>query len=258
MQHKSSLAGFERGLSAVINWFARNQLLGFLLIGAYRLYYRINTDEMVMPWWKYRSLSEFFVREIRLSSHRKKPTNDAFCSPCDGTITLMGAINQLNSIDVKGVGFSPSDLVTPENFELVKDGQLISIYLAPHQYHRVHLPMALRLVDEQHIPGRIRSVKPALFAKYPFLLSENERRIYRFETESGQTFIMVLIGAFIVSSIENILDERLRTEGLGVGEALAQFNFGSSVVMMAEAGVLPDLNCQQPTPVQVHDPLVRF
>ena len=67
----------------------------------------------------------------------------------------------------------------------LEGGRYFTIYLAPHNYHRVHSPLAARLTRTRYIPGARFSVSRATAAAIPRLFCRNERVVCWFETDYG-------------------------------------------------------------------------
>ena len=80
-------------------------------------------------------------------------------------------------------------------------GKFSCIYLAPKDYHRIHMPMAATLREMIYVPGELFSVNPLTARNVPDLFARNERVVTIFDTEHG-ALAMVLVGATIVASIE--------------------------------------------------------
>jgi hypothetical protein len=82
-------------------------------------------------------------------------------------------------------------------------GSFACLYLAPYNYHRIHMPLAGRLVATRYVPGHLYSVNAATARAIPGLFARNERVVCEFETALGP-LAMVLVGALFVGSIETV------------------------------------------------------
>jgi phosphatidylserine decarboxylase len=146
------------------------------------------------------------------------------------------------------------------------------VYLSPRDYHRVHMPLAGRLKETVHVPGRIFSVAPFAVAAIPRLFARNERLVCHFEGEHGP-FVLVMVGAILVSSVATVWDglvippyassiRRKSFEGQNITlerfAEMARFNMGSTVILLLPEsfGELDALQSQQP--VQVGQRLGRL
>ena len=119
------------------------------------------------------------------------------------------------------------------------------MYLSPKDYHRVHLPLAGRLVRTVAIPGKLFSVNAATERDVQGLFAVNERLVCEFETEAGR-MLVILVGALIVASIETVWagprspyrEKTVTTHDLPFekGAEIGRFLLGSSVVVAFEKG----------------------
>lgn len=152
----------------------------------------------------YPTFNAFFTRPLRAGV---RPIADtAWVSPVDGTISQLGPITDGRLLQAKGHSYSLTQLLGGDRplAETLRDGSFATLYLAPRDYHRVHMPRAGALVSMRYVPGSLFSVNPRTARGIPGLFARNERVICRFADPSGRQgdFAMVLVGATIVGSIE--------------------------------------------------------
>jgi len=84
-----------------------------------------------------------------------------------------------------------------------QNGQFATLYLSPRDYHRIHMPIAGKLLRMIHVPGDLFSVNPTTARGVPGLFARNERVVCEFETEKGP-MVLVLVGATIVGSMATV------------------------------------------------------
>lgn len=202
----------------------------------------------------YDSLNDLFTRALNPGA-RPVDHHADLVSPVDGVISRLGDIERGQLIQAKGRRFTLEELLADEgSAEPWKDGRFITLYLAPHHYHRVHMPADGTLVKLCHVPGRLFSVNPATTRGVPRLFARNERLVAGFETEFGPMAV-ILVGAMLVGSMETIwtgevtpptrlaaraLDlPSIKQRRLGQGAELGRFNMGSTVIVVLPAGA-PD------------------
>ena len=126
-------------------------------------------------------------------------------------------------------------------------GSFATIYLAPFNYHRIHMPLRGRLLDTVYVPGRLFSVNAVTARHVPRLFARNERVLTLFDGECGQ-FALVLVGALNVGSIATVWAGDItpaarrvvthipaRALVLDKGAELGRFNMGSTVILLFEA-----------------------
>lgn len=202
----------------------------------------------------YASFHDFFTRHLKPNQRPIDALTNGICSPCDGTISQIGKIEHDTLLQAKEHNFSLSALLadqTPDQ-SLVQpflDGHYTTVYLAPKDYHRVHMPFAGTLQHLRYIPGKLFSVNPLTAAHVPQLFARNERAIATFKNNEG-TFAVILVGAMIVGSIftrwsgsltphrgnkilhidyTNTPDRHIT---LDKGEEIGYFSLGSTVILL--------------------------
>lgn len=149
------------------------------------------------------TFNDFFTRELEEGARVITPDADTLCYPVDGAISQQGDIVEGKLIQAKGFDYSLTSLLggdarTAAPFQ---QGKFSCIYLAPKDYHRIHMPMAATLREMIYVPGELFSVNPLTANNVPDLFARNERVVTIFDTEHG-ALAMVLVGATIVASIE--------------------------------------------------------
>ena len=197
----------------------------------------------------YPSFNAFFTRALRADARVIEGDADDLVSPVDGTINQRGQIVAGQLLQAKGIHYSPAALLADERAASRYDGGAFAcIYLAPYNYHRIHMPLAGRLVATRYVPGAFYSVSAATARAIPGLFARNERVVCEFETALGPLAV-VLVGALFVGSIETVYAGELNPpqvrggvvrnvpDGLGTelakGAELGRFNMGSTVVLLA-------------------------
>lgn len=152
----------------------------------------------------YPTFNAFFTRPLRAGV--RPIASSAWVSPVDGTVSQLGPITDGRLIQAKGHTFSLNQLLGGDRplAETLHDGSFATLYLAPRDYHRIHMPRAGALVSMRYVPGALFSVNPRTARGVPGLFARNERVICRFADLNGRQgdFVMVLVGATIVGSIE--------------------------------------------------------
>lgn len=183
---------------------ARAGWLTQLAIRAFIRRYQVDMSEAAEPEVKaYKSFNAFFTRPLAESARPLKVAANQLCQPVDGTVSQAGPIEEDSLLQAKGHHFSLTELLggQPEDAQPFRNGQFATIYLAPRDYHRIHMPIAGTLTRMVYVPGDLFSVNPLTARQIPGLFSRNERVIAFFEGPKGP-FAMVLVGATIVGSME--------------------------------------------------------
>jgi len=203
----------------------------------------------------YATFNEFFTRELKPGL---RPIADSkITSPVDGTIIQLGKVIDGEIVQAKGVNYSLNQLLggNQDRTDKFKNGQFITIYLSPRDYHRIHMPCAGTLVQHTHIPGRLFSVAKHTVNTIKGIFVRNERVVAMFDTEFGP-MAMVLVGAINVAAIETVwaglitppkgkisTSKNYSTENITLdkGEEMGRFNMGSTVILVFAEGA-PTLN----------------
>ncbi|KFZ36015.1 phosphatidylserine decarboxylase [Shewanella mangrovi] len=199
----------------------------------------------------YNTFNAFFTRALKPGMRPLHENEQYLVHPVDGTVSQRGPIEQGRIIQAKGHDYSSLALLgdLPELAARFDEGDFATIYLAPRDYHRIHMPVAGTLSKMVYVPGELFSVNPLTAQHVPGLFARNERVVAIFETEIGP-LAMVLVGATIVASIETVWagtvtpptgkkvfvwDYDTEAEDaitLAKGEEMGRFKLGSTVVML--------------------------
>ena len=198
----------------------------------------------------YKTFNEFFTRPLKEGIRPIVEDKDTLCQPVDGTVSQFGDIIGDKVFQAKGHDYSLTSLLggIPELAECFKGGKFATIYLAPSDYHRIHMPIEGKLTDTLHVPGELFSVNPLTAANVPGLFARNERVVTLFDTPVGKV-ALVLVGATIVASIETVWAGNITPPAgkyvqhwqhaqdgieLAKGDEMGRFKLGSTVVLCFE------------------------
>ncbi len=152
----------------------------------------------------YETYNKFFTRQLKPTCRPIDPNINSIVSPADGQIAQIGRIDQDNILQAKGHNFSVQALIgSNELAQPFINGTFATVYLAPKDYHRVHMPLAGKLTNMLYIPGKLFSVNQHAAENIPNLFARNERVVSIFDTAAGKMAV-VLVGAMIVGSIETV------------------------------------------------------
>ncbi len=152
----------------------------------------------------YPHFNAFFTRALKADARPMSADADALLCPADGQISQSGGIHAARIFQAKGQEFGAAELLADaEAARPYAEGQFITVYLSPRDYHRVHMPLTGTLVATTHVPGRIFSVAPKTVEAIPRLFARNERLVCHFEGAHGP-FVVVLVGALLVSSVSTV------------------------------------------------------
>jgi phosphatidylserine decarboxylase len=221
-------------------WFKNAVIGGFLKL------YSVDMSDAVEPDpYRYSSFNQFFTRALRPGARPIAPQPDAIACPVDGRVSEAGAIERDLLLQAKGRHYRLAELLAGQSWaERFEGGSFATIYLAPFNYHRVHMPLRGDLEQTVYVPGRLFSVNSVTAQHVPRLFARNERVLTLFDTEFGQ-FALVLVGALNVGSMATVWAgditpaarrEITTIQGprllLDKGAELGRFNMGSTVILL--------------------------
>lgn len=219
------------------------------LIGGFSKLFDIDLADYRVPAQGFSCFNEFFTRALKDDARTFPEDRHTIACPCDGTISQIGRIEQGHLLQAKGREYQLSELLADSDWARRLDGgRFATIYLAPYDYHRVHMPFQGDLEREIRVPGRLFSVSAATTRTVDRLFARNERMVALFDTEYGPAAV-VMVAAMLVAGIETPWSGPAATRpGKQVqgrdfepsrpmqrGEELGRFHWGSTVVVVTPA-----------------------
>ena len=235
---------------------SRRRALKDFLIVTYSRFFGVDEAESLHPVPDgFEHVNAFFTRDLKPGTRPLDTRPGAFLAPADGVIEEIGFAAEGRLLQAKRHHYSLKDLLATDlaGSAHLADGAAITIYLAPRDYHRVHMPFGARVLEVVHVPGDCYAVNRRTARALPNLFARNERVVCWCESPAGR-FALVLVGAMNVATISLAWTGELGAEGgdiqrwaytpddprtqLAAGSQLGQFNLGSTVVVIAERGML--------------------
>lgn len=211
----------------------------------------------------YSSFNDFFTRSLKPSARPIVEGNLSIASPADGYVSQAGKISAGKLFQSKADQFLLENLIrqeAPQNSHYM-NGEFMTLYLSPKDYHRVHMPLDGRLLRTTYVPGRLFSVNANSVDSINNLFCRNERLVCFFETDVGE-MILILVGAMLVAGIRTAWDEQVtpcQSRGIVIrdysqnnikllkGSEMGCFQFGSTVILLFGSNVkLLHFHEQQP------------
>ncbi len=223
-----------------VRWFKNALIRGFLE------FYRVDMSDAAEPDpCRYASFNEFFTRALKAGARPIAGDADSIACPVDGRISEAGIIEDGRLLQAKGRRYGLAQLLAGQpwagDFE---GGSFATIYLAPFNYHRVHMPIRGQLQETVYVPGRLFSVNAVTARHVPNLFARNERVLTLFDTAHGR-FALVLVGALNVGSMATVWSGDITPAARRVvaripsppialerGAELGRFNMGSTVILL--------------------------
>lgn len=215
--------------SGALKRFSRSRLSRHL-ISSYANVYKIDKEEIADDMQDFKSLHDFFTRRLRAGARIIDDLAAAVVSPVDGVLEDYGEITAEKQIVVKGKRYSIVEMLgDAASVPKYINGKYLVLYLSPSHYHRIHAPVAGKVVNRRVIGKKSYPVNRMGMKYGRSPLSKNYRNITEVRHEKGHIAI-VKVGAMFVNSIV-ITDD---TEFLSRGQEFAYFSFGSTVVLLFE------------------------
>ncbi len=216
----------------------------------------------------YKSFNVFFTRKLKKDARKQIIDDDFILSPVDGAISQIGYINKYQLLQAKNKNYTLEQLLGGDAglADIFLNGCFATLYLSPHDYHRIHMPITGRLIKSIYVPGNLFPVNRIGVENVEQLFSRNERFISIFETQLG-LMAQIMIGAVLVGSMETVwlgeitpskkrkLTVTEYTENsieLNQGEEFGRFNMGSTVILLFQKeklSWLPDIKNNHPIEV---------
>jgi len=245
-------------LTAMVHWLARVRV-GWVknaLIDNFVVNYRPDLSEAEEPDpRKYASFNAFFTRALRAGARPVDAAPGALVAPVDGTVSQIGRIDGSWLVQAKGLTYTLESLLdeaAPAWAPVFRGGAFATLYLAPFNYHRIHMPLAGALQAAWYVPGQLFSVNTTTASQVPGLFARNERIVCVFAAGT-LSFALVLVGALFVGSMStvwhgDVTPRSPRVRGdlpldfvrtglkLGKGDEMGRFNMGSTVILLLPPG----------------------
>jgi len=243
-------------MTAVIYRVARIRTVAVknALINGFVRLYDVNVDEVSLnvP-ADFATFNDFFIRELKSGVRPVDNDSLSIASPVDGTISVATQLDAHSILQAKGLSYSLDELfaIDLDEARAYTNGSFTTIYLAPYNYHRIHMPIDGKLVAAHYVPGDLFSVNEATVRLVPGLFRRNERLVMHFETSHGPV-ALVFVGALNVGSISTPWTGEIRPRKKGIvesldissaprvlkkGDLLGWFNMGSTVILLLPEGV---------------------
>ena len=159
---------------------------------------------------EFASFNDFFTRTLKPGARPLGNAEAHVLCPADGAVSQLGKIREGRILQAKGHDYTVAQLLGGDDAlaQRFRNGDFITIYLSPSDYHRVHMPVTGTLESTTYVPGDLFSVNQATAAAVPGLFARNERLSCIFDTERGK-MASVMVGAMIVAGIETVWGGRV-------------------------------------------------
>lgn len=246
-------------ISLAVGWLARLKLpgpIGRIFVSLFAKAFSLNLAEAEYPIDQYPTIEDLFTRRLKTGA---RPLHGPLISPADGYLAVSASCEHPGmAVQAKGLSYSLKQLVGLSNNASPTFAWYQTVYLAPHNYHRVHSPFAGRVRRLRYIPGQLWPVNVPFVLRIPRLFCRNERLVFEYDLATGGKAWVVMVGALNVGRMVTPLKPELVTNGLArqmnpsetevsvdqdlaLGAEIGTFMLGSTVILVYDADGLSGL-----------------
>jgi phosphatidylserine decarboxylase len=216
-------------VSNVMKAFATSKM-SKIIIPSFAKTFNIDQSEMKYDIQQYKTLHDFFIRELKDDARSIHEDEKSLVSPVDGVLAHFGTVTKDNTFHVKGQDYSLNEMVgTEERAEKYKNGTYLILYLSPRHYHRIHSPITGTVTEQKTYGKKSYPVNEAGLKYGVRPLSKNYRVVTELDC-NGKSVAVVKVGALNINTIETTH----QSNKLQKGEEVGYFSFGSTVVLLLE------------------------
>ena len=231
-----------------IPWFKNNLIKLFITVFDVDMSLAKNPDPE-----SYSSFNTFFTRGLSPEARPIHLDDKNILSPVDGAVSQIGNIQNNTIIQAKGKSYTLKHLlVEDELVNMFSGGTFATLYLAPRDYHRIHMPVSGQLSRMIYVPGKLFAVNSHSVRVVDAVFAKNERVINIFDTDIGPMAV-VMVGALNVGSMETVWSGQITPAKnriindtqfsgndikLEQGQEMGRFNMGSTVILLLPQNVI--------------------
>ena len=219
------------------------------LLGRFARAYGADLSEADRPLGDYTSFLDFFTRRLKPGARPQAPAvAGGVNSPVDARVAASGRVEEGTLIQAKGLPYRLDELLDGDpRTPLFAGASYLTLYLAPKDYHRIHVPIEGSFLSASRIEGELWPVNEASTAFTPRLYVRNRRACWIARgtgSAAGLAVAVVMVAATHVGGVVvdggwlggRTLPRTGRLEGTGqpcgAGDDLGTFELGSTVVLL--------------------------
>jgi phosphatidylserine decarboxylase len=246
------------------------------LLGRFAAAYGANPGEADRPLEEYTSFLDFFTRRLKPGLRPQAPAvPGGVNSPVDGSLIASGRVTDGSLLQAKGLPYRLDELLDGDPLAAGLAGaHYLTLYLAPKDYHRIHVPFFGACVSVGRVEGELWPVNDVSTSFTPRLYVRNRRATWIARgtgPDDGLVVAVVLVAATHVGGV--VIDPRWlagrtlpRRGRLPVadlpaapGDDLGTFELGSTVVLLVGGARAEAWRAARgPGPVRVGERLGEF
>ena len=209
----------RRNLSKLAGFLYQDRMSQKKIISFINIYAINMSKYRIDPW---NNLNEFLFRNLLYKPEFKN--KNMLYSPVEGLFKII----KKDKFYVKGNHFDFISLIQKK----IHFNHPILFRMSPSDYHKVHCPYKLKLINIKYIQGDLYSIRPNTIVDNNSLI-KNERCVLTFTDKDDYKIYIILVGSIFIGSIY-IHKEKIN-RWINAGEELGYFRFGgSSVILLIE------------------------
>jgi phosphatidylserine decarboxylase len=258
-------------LTRFVGWFSRieNPLLARLAIAVWRRFDDLELDDAQEH--HFDSVRACFTRSLKPGARPVAADSRIVVSPCDGIVGACGRIHGDQLLQAKGFAYTVGELLLdPVRASYYRDGLYVTLRLTSGMYHRFHAPHDGTIDGVRFIGGDTWNVNPIALARIARLFCKNQRAVLPLRLRGSELVLtLVPVAAILVASIRlhclGVLDGRYRGNPLiacrtryGKGEEIGWFEHGSTIIVLAPAGLVLGEDVRQGARIRMGRPLMQL
>lgn len=212
------------------------------IVAAYSRAYNVNEAEVCPTNLPYTSFDSFFTRRLREGARTVEGDDTTLVSPADGRLASAGHADLQGTITAKGKPYTLEELVGDRAWARdLAGGGFCVVYLSPRDYHRVHAPIAGKVVRVYGIEGDRYPVNDIGLEHVPGLFVKNRRVVIEVDSPAFGRVAVIMVGAMIVGRMSVVCVDQSDVQGehrlsppfeIKRGDELGKFHLGSTVVLL--------------------------
>jgi phosphatidylserine decarboxylase len=220
---------------------------------------------------RFRSLHDFFTRELRDGARPLDADPRVLVSPSDGIVGASGVVRDGQALQIKGFPYPLAELLgDPELVRYYEGARYVTLRLTAGMYHRFHAPHDLTVEHVTYFSGDTWNVNPIALKRVERLFCKNERAVIRCRlAASSELLTLVPVAAILVASMRfRFLDVPLNLRYRGAnaiacaasfrrGQELGWFEHGSTIVVFAPRGYEPAGELAEGSRIRMGEALLR-
>jgi phosphatidylserine decarboxylase len=241
------------------------------LVSGFVRAFRLDLTEAQLRLEDFATIEDVFIRRLKPDA---RPVQPPICSPADGYLAVSAPAELGRAVQAKGRSYNLIELIFDRDPKRPYDFDphwYQTVYLAPHNYHRVHAPFSGVVERVRYVPGELWPVNAAFVRRVVNLFSRNERLVFDFKLDGGGRAYVIMVGATNVGRMVTPLVPELVTNSamrqltplltthefpeprrVTIGDELGTFMLGSTVVVVYDKLALSGLSllrCEDLRPV---------